>query len=131
LNRNIEAENMLEVCEELGITVIAYSPLAQGLLTGKYSPENIPSGVRGRRYSRKYLTSIQPLIRILRNIGFKHDGKTPAQVALNWNICKGTVPIPGAKNAQQVLDNIGALGWRLTSDEVAVLDEAGELVQNG
>ena len=119
---------MLDVCEELGITVIAYSPLAQGLLTGKYSPENLPSGARGRRYSREYLTSVQPLIRIMRNIGFKHDSKTPAQVALNWTICKGTVPIPGSKNAQQAQDNIGALNWRLTNDEVAALDEASDSV---
>lgn len=128
LNRDIETNNMFDVCEELGITVIAYSPLAQGLLTGKYSPENMPSGARGRRYSREFLTSIQRLIRIMRNIGFKHDSKTPAQVALNWTICKGTVPIPGSKNAQQAQDNIGALGWRLTDDEVATLDEVSNSV---
>jgi len=45
-------------------------------------------------------------------------------VALNWAICKGTVPIPGAKNARQARDNAGALGWRLSADEVQALDQA-------
>ena len=49
--------------------------------------------------------------------------RTPSQVALNWVICKGAIPIPGAKNAQQAKENCGALGWRLTVDEVRELDE--------
>ncbi len=62
-------------------------------------------------------------------IGAGH-GKTPAQVALNWLICKGAVPIPGAKkNARQAQDNAGALGWRLTAQEVAALDAASAGVQ--
>jgi diketogulonate reductase-like aldo/keto reductase len=55
-------------------------------------------------------------------VGRAHGGKTPAQVSLNWLICKGTVPIPGAKDARQAGDDAGALGWRLTADEVARLD---------
>jgi len=61
----------------------------------------------------------------MREIGAKHGEKTPAQVALNWLICNSVVPIPGAKNAQQARDNAGALGWRLTSDEVAELAALG------
>jgi len=46
------------------------------------------------------------------------------QVAINWTICKGTIPIPGAKNVRQLTDNAGAMRWRLTDDEVAALDTA-------
>ena len=61
---------------------------------------------------------------LLREIGAGHGGKTPAQVALNWVICKGALPIPGAKTAQQAEENAGAIGWRLSSDEVSAMDAA-------
>jgi len=124
LNRKIELNGLLDTCREMGITLIAYSPLAQGALTGKYTPENAPPGVRGRHYNRSYLAKVQPLLRLLKDIGREHDGKSPAQVALNWVICKGAVPIPGAKNERQALENAGAMGWQLTDAEVAILDEA-------
>jgi len=58
----------------------------------------------------------------LREIGKKHE-KTPAQVAINWVICKGAVPLVGVKNEKQVEDNAGALGWRLSAEEVKELDK--------
>ena len=124
LNRKIEENGLLEACHDLGITPIAYSPLAQGVLTGKYTPESTPPGVRGRHYNRSFLAKVQPLIRLMRDIGREHESKSPAQVALNWVICKGAIPIPGAKHQRQVMENAGALGWRLTDAEVAILDEA-------
>ena len=124
LNRKVELNGLLSACAYLGITLIAYSPLAQGVLTGKYTPENPLPGMRRRKYSTSFLERVQPLLRRMREIGREHDGKTPAQVALNWLICKGTVPIPGAKNARQAQDNAAALGWRLTEGEVNELDEA-------
>ena len=128
LHRQPERDGTLNACRELGITLIAYSPLEMGLLTGKYTPENPPGGVRSRRYSRAYLERIRPLIGLLREIGQGHGGKTPAQVALNWVICKGAVPIPGAKNARQAVSNAGALGWQLTDDEVQALDDASDKI---
>lgn len=124
LHREPERNGQLQAARDLGITIIAYSPLAKGVLTGKYTPESPPPGPRGRMYNPEYLAKVQPLIQRLREAGEAHGGKTPAQVALNWTICKGTVPIPGAKNARHVESNLGALGWRLTADEVAALDEA-------
>ncbi len=124
LHRAPETNGVLAACKELGITLIAYSPLEMGLLTGKYSPENPPRGIRSRRYTKAYLARIQPLIGLMREIGRAHDNKTPAQVALNWVICKGAVPIPGAKNARQAESNAGALGWRLTEEAIAALDHA-------
>jgi len=128
LERRIEKNGLMQQCNELGIKIIAYSPLAMGILSGKYTPENPPSGVRGNQYNRAYLTRIQPLIKILKKIGMNHDGKTAAQVALNWVICKGALPIPGAKNANQLEQNIGATGWRLTDEEINLLDETSDSV---
>lgn len=126
LDRRIERNGTLETCQELGVTVIAYSPLGKGTLTGKYTPQNIPPGMRGRQYNPAFLERVQPLIRLMREIGHAHEGKSPAQVALNWLICKGSVPIPGAKNAKQAKENTGALGWRLLPGEILALDEASE-----
>ncbi|MCX8025046.1 MAG: aldo/keto reductase [Thermanaerothrix sp.] len=128
LDRSVEQNKVMQACRDLGITLIAYSPLAMGVLTGKYTPENPPQGFRGRRYSRQYLKRIQPLLQVLRDIGVAHGGRTPAQVALNWVICKGALPIPGVKNRAQAEQNLGALGWRLSDEEMAKLDEVSERV---
>jgi aryl-alcohol dehydrogenase-like predicted oxidoreductase len=126
LNRSVEKDRTLARCRELGIRLIAYSPLEKGLLTGKYTPGNPPSGVRGGQYGG-LLQKIQPLLKLMTRIGQDHGGKSSTQVALNWLICKGVMPIPGAKTEAQALQNAGALGWRLTDDEIAGLDEASEL----
>lgn len=132
LHRKPETEGLLDLCRELGVTVIAYSPLAMGALTGKYTPDRPPKGARGRRYTPRILAAIQPLIHLMREIGEGHGGKTPAQVALNWVMCKGAVPIVGAKNRRQAEENAGALGWRLTPEEVTALDKAAtELEREG
>lgn len=123
-----------DLCDELGIRLIAYSPLALGLLTGKYSPQGpFPSGVRGLLF-RQLLPKIQPLLMVLTDIATARQ-KTPAQVALNWCIAKGTIPIPGAKSLTQAQQNLGALGWSLEAGEVEALDQAtrrrdGQMVQN-
>ena len=130
LDRKAEREGVLDACRELGVTPIAYSPLAQGMLTGKYSSEKQLPGIRRvsaavRRAHPKSgrARHFETLIGTMREIGEKHGGKMPAQVALNWVICKGALPIPGAKNAEQARSNGGALGWRLTDEEVTLLDE--------
>jgi pyridoxine 4-dehydrogenase len=111
-----------EVCDHLGIQLIAYSPLALGLLTGKYEEgKPYPKGLR-RWLFPQLLPNIQPLLNCLKAIATERE-KTPAQVALNWCICKGTIPIPGAKNVQQMEENLGALGWRLREGEVRELDQ--------
>jgi len=122
LDRRVEKNGLLAQCHELGITCIAYSPIAKGVLSGKYSSRHPLSGLRSRKYPGKYLNQIEPLIRLLQEIGQSHDDKTPAQVAINWVICKGALPIPGVKTLQQAQENLGALGWRLSEDEVAALD---------
>ncbi len=116
-----------ETCDELGIKLIAYSPLALGILTGKYSEANLPSGIRG--YScKQILPGAKSLLNCLDAIA-KSRYKTMAQVAINWCICKGTIPIPGAKNLQQAQQNVGAMSWRLDSGEVAELDKEAAQVK--
>jgi aryl-alcohol dehydrogenase-like predicted oxidoreductase len=125
LDRAIEKNGLLARCKELGIRLIAYSPLEMGLLTGKYTTENPPTGTRGASYGN-LLKKIGPLLKLMTAIGQDHGGKSNSQVALNWTICKGALPIPGAKNAAQAHQNAGALGWKLTDEEVAKLDEASD-----
>jgi aryl-alcohol dehydrogenase-like predicted oxidoreductase len=126
LNRKVEQDGLLALCQRLGITLIAYSPLAQGMLTGKYTPERPPPGIRGLRYRADLLQRVQPLIGLMKEIGREHGDRSPAQVALNWTICKGTLTIPGAKNGDQARENAAALGWRLTEAEVNALDQASQ-----
>ncbi|KAJ0053969.1 hypothetical protein Pint_01369 [Pistacia integerrima] len=147
-----EENGVKATCDELGITLIAYSPIAQGelsfcvfmlhfvqgnlkisvhpvcqpnnsvikicALTGKYTPENPPTGPRGRIYTPEFLTKLQPLLNRINEIGEAY-GKTSTQVVLNWLIAQeNVVPIPGAKNAEQAKEFSGALGWRLSDEEV-------------
>jgi aryl-alcohol dehydrogenase-like predicted oxidoreductase len=127
LHRRPEVDGVLDACRELGITLMAYSPLAGGLLTGKYSVQNRPGGFFRRvlpQYNRKALAAIQPVVKLLREIGDRYS-KTPSQVALRWLIENPIVlPIPGAKNGRQAADNAGALSFSLTPDEVETLSQA-------
>ena len=88
---------------------LAYSPIGQGRLTGKYSASNPPPG--NRNFSAHPMEVVDEVVAELRRIGEANGGKTPSQVALNWIIAKGAVPIPGAKNREQAEQNAGALGW--------------------
>jgi aryl-alcohol dehydrogenase-like predicted oxidoreductase len=126
LHRAPERTGLMQSCRDLGVTLIAYSPLAMGLLTGKYGPAN-PPPLRRRSRLSGLLGQVGPLVQVLREVGDEQGGKSSAQVALNWTMCKGTLPIPGAKNARQAAENAGALGWRLTADQVARLDQASDL----
>lgn len=131
LARQIETNGVLETAQELGVTILAYSPLAQGLLTGKYSAATYEPPVGARRlnprFSQQGLEKLAPLLATLRQIG-QRTNHTPAQVALNWAIAQGTIPIPGAKNAKQAEQNAGALGWSLEPSEVQALSEAAQAV---
>lgn len=127
LTRQIETKGILATARELGVTILAYSPLAQGLLTGKYTKDSVRSLQGARRIDPRFnsngLAKIQPVINALQEIGARYQ-RTPAQVALNWLIAQGDViPIPGAKTAEQARQNAGALGWNLSPDEVDHLEQ--------
>jgi aryl-alcohol dehydrogenase-like predicted oxidoreductase len=127
LNRTVEKNGLLSRCKELGIRLIAYSPLEKGLLTGKYSVDSPPPGSRARTYA-SLLPRIGPLLKLMTQIGQDHGGKSNTQIALNWVICKGALAIPGAKNASQARENAGSLGWKLTDEEVERLDQASDAI---
>jgi len=114
-------DGVLAACRALGVTLIAYSPRAQGVLTGKYGPDRPPGDFRRVRYGRRFWERVEPVLAAPRTVASSR-GKTPARVALNW--LKGAIPIPGAKNARQAQENAGALGWRLTDEEAAELKRA-------
>lgn len=126
LHRQPEVNGVLDACRELGITLIAYSPLAMGALTGKYNAKTKARGLRRflPYFSNKAMDSVQPVVELLRRIGNNYD-KTPSQVALRWLIENEIVlPIPGAKNSQQAAANAGALTFKLTHAEIEEIDQA-------
>jgi aryl-alcohol dehydrogenase-like predicted oxidoreductase len=123
LHRTPEVNGVLEACRELGITLIAYSPLAMGALTGKYSPNSKAGGLRRMlpSFRSKAMEAVGPVVALLREIGSRYS-KSPSQVALRWLIENQVVlPIPGAKNSRQAAENAGALSFSLTPDEVEAL----------
>ena len=130
LRRKIERNGVMEAAKELGITIIAYSPLAQGILSGKFhdDPGSIQSrpGPRKRMpaFRTKGLEKSRPLVETLREIAERHDA-TPAQVALNW-LCAfhgdTVVVIPGASNVKQARDNATALDFELSGEELERID---------
>jgi aryl-alcohol dehydrogenase-like predicted oxidoreductase len=125
-------DGVLEACRELGVTLIAYQPLAAGALSGKYSPGDRPKGLRRMMpYFRKAgLEALGPLIALLKEIGDRYQ-RTPAAVALRWLIENESVlPIPGAKNGPQAVDNAGVLSFSLQPEEVDALEKATRAWRN-
>jgi len=133
LHRKPEANGVLEACRKLNVALIAYSPLEQGLLTGKYRITD-PGAVQVpgiRRFMGAFRSSqrrkMEPLLQTMAAITQVHD-KTIGQVALNWLLSRDAcvIPIPGAKNARQARENAGAVGWHLTEQEFAQIDQAAQ-----
>jgi len=126
LHRQPEVNGVLDACRELGVTLIAYQPLASGALTGKYAAGARPTGLRRffPYFRGKGLEALGPVVNLLREIGERY-AKSPAQVALRWLIENERVlPIPGAKNGKQAADNAGALSFYLTPAEIDALNQA-------
>jgi aryl-alcohol dehydrogenase-like predicted oxidoreductase len=128
VDREVEAE-VVPYCRREDITVLAWSPLAKGVLSGKYRTENRPTDDLRKdspMFREANLKEFDKVLAPLREIG-RDRGKTPAQVALNWTLRDGgVVPIPGAKSAAQAEENAGAGGWRLTAEESRRLSRAAE-----
>lgn len=128
LNRRIETNGILQAAKELGITIIAYTPLAFGLLTGKYQKD--PGLLRAKRFPwrarlQRNMSKSRAVVEALEEIANGH-GATAAQVALNWLINsqgETVVSIPGVTNARQAEENAGAMRLRLSGDEMTRLDE--------
>lgn len=117
-------KEMNAACDEVGCTLISYSPLCLGLLTGKYDIDNLPrQGNPRRQLFRELLPGCQDLLGTLNAVANDY-GKTQAQVAINWAACKNTVPIPGCHTVSQAEGILGSVGWQLKPDAVEELDHA-------
>lgn len=127
LHRAPETDGVLDACRELGASLLAYSPLEQGVLLGSYAPGRVPSGPRGEApwFAAEHLAAAQPVAALLRSLGASEGDRPPEQVALNWLRAKpGVIPLAGARNGEQAARNVGALGWTLSDEAVARIDEA-------
>ncbi len=124
LHRAPETNGVLDACRELGTTLIAYTPLASGALTGKYRPDGRrPTGVRRHMGAFRNLEQVMPVVEELGKIGREHD-RSAAQVALNWLARQdGVLPIPGAKDAHQATENARSIDFEIGDDEAARLDQ--------
>jgi len=129
LNRGEVEPELAELCMDQGIGMIPYSPLAGGFLTGKYTKEQgAPKDSRGA--TNKGISGLMnekgfAIIDALREIGQARDGKSIAQTALAWQLSLPfvTAPIVGASSVKQLDESLGAVGYRLTEDEMKRLDE--------
>jgi aryl-alcohol dehydrogenase-like predicted oxidoreductase len=141
LDRAIEHNGVLDLARRRGVTLIAYSPLAQGVLTGRYHDDPslvraLPSGRRsrlsrsGRFLTPEGLARSAPLIAELRAVGAAH-GATPAQVALAWLVAyygETVVAIPGASRPDQAAEAVAAMDLRLTEAELARIGRVSSAV---
>jgi aryl-alcohol dehydrogenase-like predicted oxidoreductase len=129
LDRRIESNGVMEAAKKLGISIIAYSPLAQGIVTGKFheNPELLKN-IGFRKYSAQFkpagLEKSLPVVKLVKELAIKYS-VTPAQVALNWLIHfhgDTVVAIPGATKELHVKENTGAMSFRLSDEDMDRLD---------
>ena len=131
LDRRIESNGILESAKKLGVTIIAWSPLAQGVLTGRFHED--PGALRKVSSMRRMMNGISPsrlarsapLIEVLRGIARAH-GVSIAQVALNWEVSfhgETVVAIPGATKKAQAEQSAGVMGFKLSPAELSRIDE--------
>ena len=123
------AEEARETCRALGITLVAYSPLGRGLLSGRIqSAAEIPEDDRKRQHPRFQGESFEHNRRLVDRIEAiaREMRITPSQLALAWLLAQGNdvVPIPGTKRIAYLEENVGALDIRLSLEDVARIDEA-------
>jgi len=149
LGRGNGAQETVDKCNELGVKVLAAFPFAMGILTGKYNNQSSAStlaegtltSLTNSRKTKLELSDlnryakgdgksvpaggVSPLLSVMESIAQRRN-KTIAQIALNYCICKGTIPIPGSRTESQLSDNLGALGWRLTPYEIKWLEREAD-----
>ena len=126
--RNVELNGVLKTCEELGIGFVPWSPLGAGFLTGKYDTTtqfDKASDFRAGfpRFSKEFLPLNMPMIEWLKDFATKKNA-TPAQIALAWLLAKSPniVPIPGTRNTEHLLENLGASKINLTQEDILAIE---------
>ena len=136
MERRFEAD-VIPVCEELGIGFVAFSPLANGFLSGKVNPDAEYTGMDARRvitrFNKDNIVANQPLLDVIHQFAVtKHA--TPAQISLAWMLHKKDfiVPIPGSRNPERMAENLGAADITLTDIEYASIEaELGKINIHG
>jgi aryl-alcohol dehydrogenase-like predicted oxidoreductase len=133
-SREIE-EEILPTCVDLGVTLVAYSPLGRGLLTGSYDGSHTPKKGDFRadgqpRFAEENLAANLELVQTVKEVAARH-GVTPAQVALAWVLDHGrhVVSIPGTTKMEHLHTNLGALDVELTDSDLEALDPLGARVR--
>ena len=130
LDRRIESNGVMKLAKKLGISIIAYSPLAQGVVTGKFhdNPELLKN-IGFRKYSSQFkpagLAKSLPVVKLVKELAVRYN-VTPAQIALNWLIHfhgNTVVAIPGATKEIHVKENTGAMTFRLSDSDMERLDK--------
>lgn len=134
LDRKIESNGVMDFAKKQGITIIAYSPLAQGLVTSKFhdNPELLKN-IGLRRYSPQFkpegLGKSRPVVMLVKELALKYN-VTPSQVALNWLINyhgDTVVAIPGATKEIHVKENTGSMSFRLSDEDMIRLDNESSI----
>ncbi len=125
----VEAEETLPTLRELGISLVAYSPLGRSLLTGQvHKVADIPEDDRRRAHPRFEEANLTKNVEYVKKVEqfAREKGCTPGQLVLAWLLAQGpdVVPIPGTKRRHRLEENVGAAGVRLTPDEVARISDA-------
>lgn len=122
-------ESLFPVVKELGIAYVAFSPMANGFLSGRYSRDSVfekGTDYRGNmpQYTAEGFEKSRELLALLNDLA-EEKGATPAQISLAWMLCKKPfiIPIPGSRKTERLKENIGAAGILLTEDEIAMIDE--------
>lgn len=130
LNRKIESNGIMQTAKELGASIIAFSPLAQGLVTGKFHENpGLLKNIGPRKYTSQFksagLAKSKPLIKTIQELAIKYDVST-SQVALNWLIYfhgDTVFAIPGATKESHAKENTGTLNFQLSAEDLSLLDQ--------
>ncbi len=130
LDRTIESNGVMDLAKKLGVTIIAFSPLAQGLLTGKFHDNpDLLKNIGLRRYNPQFkpggLKKSRPVVNLVKELAVKYN-VTPSQVALNWVVQYNgdtVVAIPGATKEFHVKENCGAMAFRISDEDMVRLDK--------
>ncbi|EJF61113.1 Aldo/keto reductase [Dichomitus squalens LYAD-421 SS1] len=129
---DIEGEKygaILKTARELGVKIVAYSPVGRGVLAGKYrSPDDLPEDDSRRylpRFSAENFPKVLQAVDVVKGIAAKH-GATPGQVSLAWLLAQGDdiLPIPGSTKPANIKENIEAVNVKLTAEEVEQIRQA-------
>ncbi|CAO3586400.1 unnamed protein product [Absidia cylindrospora] len=117
-----EKSGLIQLCHDLGVAVLAYSPIGMGLLTGKFGSKGPWPKARNRTFSALDLDQLEKLLNTIASLSTKYD-RPQSAIALNWIIAKGVIPLAGVRTPDHVKQNATALGFALADEDIKTLDQ--------